>query len=70
MLRCSYCNSNNEDKIICEDYDKDNSIEVRINTNEKTINACAEWNLRDSYYYGSIEASVKIAYCPFCGRKL
>ena len=70
MSKCSYCSNNNKSKIICEHYDKDNSIEVRINANEKTINACAEWSLRDSYYYGSIETSVKIAYCPFCGRRL
>jgi len=70
MLRCSYCNNNDKNKIICEDYDNDDSIEVRINTNDKTISACAEWNLDNSYYYGSIEASVKIEYCPFCGRKL
>jgi len=56
--------------MISEHYDKDNSLDVRINANEKTINACAEWSLRNSYYYGSIETSVKIAYCPFCGRRL
>lgn len=70
MLRCYYCSDKDKSKMICEHYNKDESIEVKINTNKKTIDACAEWNLRDSYRYGSIETSVKIAYCPFCGRKL
>ena len=69
MLRCVYCN-NNKDKLIVEDYNKDESIDIKINSIDKVLSAKSEFYMRDSYYYGEIETSIKIAYCPFCGRKL